>query len=519
VARAALTSLAIALLVSLGGPGCATIRRTGCPAHGGPAWNDFVSDHFVVRTDLPPKRAGQLVGRLERMRAAVQSALGVEQGLPGRIEVIAFRTKTQFKQFAPTYSAGYYLRVSGGPPRIVLSSRIGSAERSLLAHELTHHYMSAAYWRQPRWLSEGMAVYMESLGEDEPTDDTVTLGGLPSSRYARARLGLVPVRQLLVWDGTLDREPHDYYASAWVLVHYLLHQRPDAFADMRRRLAAGEPPLSAWRAALPEYLPETGAALEGLDLTLEAYLRSSMLRDHRELKVPPVVAYLQQPTPPGEYHAIRLTLWDVGPGRGTEALAAEVEEALEEAPDHPIALQVKAQVLKEGDAVEMARHAVASWPDDPRAWAFLGQSLPVGDERTETYRRAVDLAPNNPALLHELAEDLLSRGRPGEALPFARRAAIAAPWSSPVLATHAQALSEVGWCAQALPSQVRAIEALPESTPPDRRKAYLASLEGYLAQCRASPPGTAPHPPPGDGTPSPGDRAGPATLPVSRRGG
>jgi hypothetical protein len=188
------------LVVLLAATGCARVRVPRCPAEGGPAWRELVTDHFVIRTDLPTKRAAKLAGRLERMRTAVAASLGVEPVQPGRIEVIAFRTTPEYRAFAPEHSSGYYLRYAGGPPRIVLSARAGRQQRGMLAHELTHHFLASVFWRQPRWLSEGLAVYMESLGEDDPSDGSVRLGGLTASRYARARMGLVPVRELLAWE-------------------------------------------------------------------------------------------------------------------------------------------------------------------------------------------------------------------------------------------------------------------------------------------------------------------------------
>src|SRR5512133_466955 len=115
------------VLLALLAAGCATPGLAfRCPARGGPAWHELSSEHFVLRTDLPRDEGAALVGRLERIRAAVAAALFDQApAVPGRVEVIAFRSADQYRSFAPDGATGYYLRYAGGPPRIVLSGEVG----------------------------------------------------------------------------------------------------------------------------------------------------------------------------------------------------------------------------------------------------------------------------------------------------------------------------------------------------------------------------------------------------------
>lgn len=479
---------ACALLLALLGPGCATPGLTfRCPARGGPEWRELSNDHFVLRTDLPRAEAAALVERLERMRAAVSAALFSQApAVPGRVEVIAFRSAEEYRPFAPEGASGYYLRYAGGPPRIVLSGDVTPAQRGLLAHELGHHFLSGVFRRQPRWFAEGLAVYLESLGEDDPAR-LVQVGAPPPARLERARMARVPVRTLLAWDGSgqgagaLDR-----YAASWLLVHWLIHRQPAAFAELQRRLVEGQPPDEAWRAALPAHDPAASGSLEALDRLLAAYARGPVESERRELAAPAAAGHLEQAVPPAEVHAIRLALWNHGPPRPRALLEAEVREALDESPDHPVALQVLAG-LQGGDPIPLARRATAAHPDDPRAFTFLAGALrgdAVRSEREAAYRRAAALAPGNPAALHNLAQELLDLGRSGEALPIARQAAQLAPWSPPLLAGYAAVLSDLGRCGEALALQQRALDALPERSSAETRRELLAGLERYAAQCR-----------------------------------
>lgn len=487
--RGVQVGLALAALLALGG--CATAGRPfRCPAHGGPPWRELASEHFVVRTDLDRSAGVALLHRLERLRAAVLAALfeGAPE-TPGRVEVVAFRSAREYRDFAPDGVTAYYLRYAGGPPRVVLAGDIAPAQRALLAHELTHHYLAAVFLRLPRWLAEGLAVYMESIGTQR-LDRVLVIGGAPVDRLVRARKSPVATAELLRWDGTPGAHPAlDWYASSWRLVHYLMHRRPDALAELQRRLAQGEAPDDAWRAVFPEWDPAHPATLEGLDRTLAGYVRSELRTRSREVRLPAPGAHFEQAMPPAEVHAVRLALWSQGPEKSAASLRAEVAEILRESPDHPLGLQVQASFPGQ-DAVDLARRAVRAHPEDPRAWTFLGTSLGDGDrdrpEREAAYRRAADLAPDNPAALHNLATELLEAGRSGEALPVARRAVQLAPWSPPLLAGYAAVLSDLGQCAQAIPLQQRALEALPDRAPSEARAELRGGLWRYAEQCRVA---------------------------------
>jgi len=468
--------------------GCAGVPRTfRCSAAGGPPWREMATEHYLLRTDLSAPEGAELVGRLERLRSAVAAGLpGGAPGPPGRVDVIAFRTLEEYEPFSPDNALGYYIRYEGGPPRIVVPGQIGPWQKAMLAHEITHDFLAGRYRRQPRWFAEGLAVYMESV-ESEGDGAVVTVGAPPLERLERARSAPVPVAELLEWDGGPGRRPAvDYYASSWLLLHWLVHARPGAFAELVRELSAGSTPQAAWRAALPEYDPDGPGGLSELDAALARYARGKLARQRREGEPRPVVAYFEKPMPPAEVHAARLEIWQFGSGRRTALLRSEAEEAVEEDPAQPVALEYLA-ALEHADPLPYARRAVAGHPGDARAYTFLAESLTgpgQAEEREGALRRAAELAPRNAAALHNLADALLAAGKPVEALPVAREAAELAPWSPPVLAGYAAALSGLGQCAEAIPVQQRAIEAVPDRGTTADRRALAKGLARYSEQCR-----------------------------------
>jgi len=471
--------------------GCVTAGRPfQCPASGGPPWRDLASEHFVVRTDLTRADAVALAGRLEQLRAAVASTLfeGAPEA-PGRVEVVAFRDGAEYREFAPAGVDAYYLRYVGGPPRIVLSGELGGTQRALLAHELAHHFLAGVFPRGPRWLVEGIAVYVETLRDAD--DGKTVLAGTPSpARLERVRREPVDVRDLFRWrSGTPPRSSLREYATSWLLVHFLAQRRPAEFRDYQMRLVRNEEPEAAWRAAFPEWDPAT-PALEGLDRLLAIYARSEVASRRVEVPLTSPAGMLEQPIPPPEVHAIRLGLWPQRAAHDPAELRAEVDETLREDPAHPLALQARA-ALEGTDPLPPARASVAAHPDDPRAWTFLALSLrdaSAAAEREGAYRQAAALAPDNAAALHNLAGELLDQGRSGEALPLARQAALLAPWSPPLLETYAAVLSDLGRCAEAAAIQQRALDALPDGAGAETRAASGTRLAAYAVQCGTAAP-------------------------------
>lgn len=92
-------------------------------------------------------------------------------------------------------------------------------------------------------------------------------------------------------------------------------------------------------------------------------------------------------------------------------------------------------------------------PDDDSAWAVLGlaQTL-MGNYRSalSAYRRAVDLAPDNPWYLHNLGHLLdAALNRPKEALPLLAEAYDSEPDQNEIAASYAHALARSGKLAQA----------------------------------------------------------------------
>lgn len=232
----------------------------------GKDYKEAKGNGWRVRTDLPKTSLDDLQAALEFARR------GFDEAFPGPVPadgaqdvtLILFKDEEDYRQLsafdniiperapvAGQYDPEFRMIYSalGGQPMQVFSRT--------MAHEATHHFASlrltGAERRMPRWLSEGIAQYIECLKMAKPgkvrlealdrgqvSQPAVVLsrGDAYSGSYIyrkRAEIGLsnlkenlarVDLAQLL--DGRLDRQFfHEggltLYDVSWLLVHYLLN--------------------------------------------------------------------------------------------------------------------------------------------------------------------------------------------------------------------------------------------------------------------------------------------------------
>jgi tetratricopeptide (TPR) repeat protein len=483
-----------ALLLAIVAPGAA--GATGpfvCPAKGGPPWREFRTEHFVLQTDLEPVRAAELIRELEFARAAVlHAAYPSPPAIPGTIHAVAFSDDDDYADVSPPRAAAFFTTVDGFTPTVVLPATLRARTRSALIHEMTHRFSSFSLLRRPMWLDEGYAVYMESMG-------SVTFGGkmkvgtVPEGIPVLAgRADRVRVRDLLAWKRVEPTWGADltrrYYASSWLLVHYLVNRQPAALGDFFRRLGRAEDPLAAWKASFPRWDPAQPGGLDDLEDSIDAYGRGGEYQYRKlDIQVSPVVT--EHAIPPAEVHALRAALFALGGDAPGAQARAELDEAFSEDPGSPGALAVMERLRVRDDILPMARAAVKAHPEDWRAWSALGNSLGpgTGAERLVARRKAVALAPEEPLALLLLARDLEAANLPEEAAPHALRLLRLAPYSSAVHETMASVAMRLELCDAALRSQHRAIDTLSDRAPPRSRATAERLLGEYERRCAARP--------------------------------
>lgn len=467
-----------------------------CPDRGGPAWREIRSAHVLLQTDLPSGKAQDLARELERMYEVVRHGLFRTPPSAGALRVVAFRSEDEYRFFAQRNVAAYYRAGDDAGPVIVMPGAFAEAQRIVVAHELTHHVTAQVFARQPRWFSEGLACFMETVGSSGP-GNTPTLGGVPRYLYARVFPYHGGAGKVLLASDLVD-DTGRQYAVAWALVHFLVNRQPQELAQLQARFARGQDPAVAWREVFPRWDPASKDGAEALDREIGGYLGRGKF-GYRDVLLPPTQPVVERPMSAAEAHAIRLTLPWVNQGEKVEPsrIRAEVDEALGHDPGHVAALALQGTQASPAERLRLAERASIAHPEDPLAWLLLGRAIPEaeGERRIEAFRKAVAGDAASATALNELAWALLGAGRSGEALPLARKAAGLEPWSSPVLDTYSGVLEDLGQCAEALAVQHRAVDVLSERGGEKERAPYLerlARLERSCGQAAGARPFAAP---------------------------
>ncbi|MEO8198584.1 MAG: energy transducer TonB [Thermoanaerobaculia bacterium] len=270
-----------------------TIRRGMLEAEGRAALEvldskkktEAATPRFIVRTDADdPRAAAVIAGNLEAIFNVLAAELlpGVElQPEPFKVLVFVYRSRSQFESFAANYpwgegTSGYY----SGTGLIAFSLEQPSNDEvmNILLHEATHAFLDRHILRPgvalPRWLGEGFAEYVGNSavqkgrlqpgktfahkfafqGSGVASFRTEAGFNLDAARTALRKGKGLGVEELLeaspeIFYGERSRL---YYASAWLLVHYLRDGSPESaanrFPQLLLYLAEGYPQLAAFRA-------------------------------------------------------------------------------------------------------------------------------------------------------------------------------------------------------------------------------------------------------------------------------
>jgi hypothetical protein len=385
--------LALAVLAS---SACASLPP--CPARGGPAWSEWTSPHFTLFTDLDVDDARSTLRDYEELRAAVHLAAWRRAPEPrGRVVVIALRDLRERHVFVP---AGYLATFMTAPPLSQPFIIKSGSERDDVVTWTLVHALGRQYGLQGKvpWFDEGLARYLGPLRLDE--DGKVTYGQVDPQLLRALTFGHLTSFENL-WNPVPLEDRGKFYATSWVVVHYLFNHEGARFDEFQRRLLTTSDARAAWREVFPDLTSEV------MDARLSAYVFREGQFDAFEARLPPLhAATTQAPLSDAQVHALRALLYattTVSQPAPREALArAEIAEALRLEPLQMLALVVQRLLLRDDEADVVApKKLIALHPASAAAWLLLARAwtarhdLQAAGEAWDEVRRFAD-APDAP---------------------------------------------------------------------------------------------------------------------------
>ncbi|RKG54537.1 DUF1570 domain-containing protein [Corallococcus sp. AB011P] len=475
--------------------GC-TASRALCPAEGGRPWREVRSSHFRVRTNLEEQAAAKSALELEEFRRALLLAWGAGFDPPGTVDVIVLSNPRDLEEFTDARYAGFAGQTPDGP-RMVMTGGGGylladtTGDKETQAHELAHYLSAFALPRQPRWISEGLASYLQTV-TIRPSDRNVVLGRASPAllQYVRAH-GWLTLDELWQWDGKTNQstaELQRHYASSWLWVHYLINEHGERFSTFQNQLARGEDPRRAF-----------AAAFQG-DSSYQAALTNYVQLGRYAIStqpLPPVPTQTQtRALEPADVHVIRSILFtqapgDVPPAERQRKADLELEQALKEDPTHVETLRLRAEKLDKAERLKLARELVEKHPEDGRAWDLLATSLEAeGDasaNQEQARRRAAELLPDSPSVQNALAWYYVITEQPQKGLAPALRAVRLMPGNSVILNTQAALFFQAGRCNEAVVMGRRALDMLHEGVSDATRQDFKRIVTVFETKCVPAP--------------------------------
>lgn len=476
--------------------GC-TASRALCPEEGGRPWHEVQSTHFRIQTNLSPEAATSTALELEKHRRALLLAWGTDFDPPGTVDVILLRNLHELREFTQGHAAGFAGTTERGPLLVMGGNGYvleDSPDLRLQTHELAHYLSRFVLLRQPRWLAEGLAQYLETA-HIKPSTQEVVLGRASGwdLGYVREH-GWLDISELWAWDQKglqSQSEQQWHYASSWLWVHYLFNIHPERMEDFQLRLARAEDPKKAWEASFK--------GVKDLQGELRTYVTSGRY-SVLTIPLPPVPTKVDvRPLQTADVHAVRALLYLRSPGEFTpeqrlENAKREIAQGLKEAPTNVNATILAAQLGEGTVSLEAARALVKANPDNGLAWDLLADvhgAKGEVKEAEEARKRAAELLPADASILNSLAWHYAQTQEPAKGLAAAQKAVALAPGNSSILDTLASLLFQLDRCPEALGMQRRAMDMLHERTSESVRRELNQRLQGYHARCGGTAPAVA----------------------------
>lgn len=495
---------------------CAScIRSERAPSRA--PWLEGESDHFILRGDLSRDEAGDALANLEDIRRGLLAGTWHARSQPpAKTHVILLATENELHETVRHGVLGFAAADPFEAPLLVASLSQRIEQSTVLKHELAHHIDNAFLLRQPRWLSEGLASYLETMTLARTASGmSATIGALNPIRVEhfkkQRKLQLHWVMSVGAEIYSMKQEQiEDFYAQSWLLVDYLInarHAQMEAWVD---RLSSAEEPGPAWEKSFGNLTAEQ------LETELGAYLKTgSFLTSNYPLSsLNPIISIktLDRAGVLAERALLRSISFGQATKQTREQAAEEADEALAADPQSPLAAGIwnATGPRKPAGQIDVARAVILGHPDDARGYELLGLALgpASGHEQLEAFETAVKLAPDDARALAHLSFGYLSLNREKDALAAAQKAVALAPGNPNYLDALALTQAANGACDAAPGTEQRAIDMVPDALAADMSAHFKERLTEFNQVCAARRAGVKPRFVPAEPGTTPAEPAG-----------
>lgn len=464
--------------------GCVTFPRA--PDEGGSPWISVETPHFALATNMEKAPAADLARMLEHSWTAMEYAL---EALPGfalediarsePVLVIALKNDREreavHKQLGGVFSAQPLL-----PPVVSIGDISINRGEEVLRHELAHALLSKRLPRVPRWLNEGIAMYLQTAELDQDRQ-TVEWGSWNENDMRTMRGHRVSVDALFDskrWKGT--RETYALELEAGLLVHMLVNRYPGELACYVKRVATDFDPKVAmtcfpdrtrWTYEVQDYDYEASSARKQASVTFQdVQVSTTALGDARVHAVLAMLDYMAVHWVDRQFQEERF-----------ERARRHLARALEIDPAERLAILQTLRHTEQGRArwEELTKRLVDSHPDYWATWVARASTpgLP-GAEQFAAIDRAWALAPGRAEVLGLAGLRAFAESRWSEARTLALKAWLGGIDDDQNRALGYAASLHIGSCTEAE-------SWLP---PPEDRKAFIARVTQMGVEMNAPPP-------------------------------
>ncbi len=261
----------------------------------------YRSPHVVIHSDASESSVQDVAQRLEEIWSAITTTMiRAKEGFP--LEIILFNDPYDFKELTNGHLAGVFMHVhdrgvmmlpyeDGGYEWGPAGLRSDSLQ--IAVHEMGHRLVDDVLPTAPSWFHEGLASFIETAF----IRDNYVSYGVPSALvlYTLREAPILPFETLLN-TRVGDQRNHEarYYATAWLLIHYIFlgddGRNTGLFKSLWKGIAHREPEVP-WEQVLVDVFE--GRSPEQLEADLQRHADSVVaakgrIQRLRQIPVEPV---------------------------------------------------------------------------------------------------------------------------------------------------------------------------------------------------------------------------------------